>query len=72
MAETRQRQQQQTFFGLPMSWEWNVQKMLRNLWNPEDERVFPPKVFGIGWDMNGHALLRSIGVIPPPKESKES
>jgi len=72
MAETKQQQRQETFFGVPMSWEWNVQKMMRNLWNPEDERIFPPKVFGIGWDVNGHALLRRIGVIPPPKKSKES
>ena len=70
MAETKQ-QQPQTFFGVPMSWEWNVPKMLRNVWNPDDERVFPPKVFGIGWDVNGHALMRRLGVIrPPKKESK--
>ena len=72
MAETKQQQRQETFFGVPMSWEWDVQKMMRNLWNPEDERVFPPKVFGIGWDVNGHALLRRIGVIPSPTTSKES
>jgi len=72
MAETKRQQRQETFFGVPMSWEWDVQKMMRNLWNPEDERIFPPKVFGIGWDVNGHALLRRIGVIPPPKGSKES
>lgn len=67
MAETKQ-QRQDTFLGVPMSWEWNVPKMLRNYWNPADARVFPPKVFGIGWDMNGHALLRRLGVIPPPKK----
>ena len=72
MAETKRQQLQETFFGVPMSWEWDVQKMMRNLWNPEDERIFPPKVFGIGWDVNGHALLRRIGVIPPLKGSKES
>ena len=54
------QQQQQSFFGIPVNWEWNVPKMLRNYWNPEDDRVFPPKVFGIGWDLNGHALLRML------------
>jgi hypothetical protein len=58
------QQQQQSFLGIPMNWDWNVQKMLRNYWNPEDERIFPPKVFGIGWDVNGHALLRRLGVLP--------
>lgn len=67
MAETKQ-QRPQTFLGMPMNWEWNVQKMVRNLWNPDDDRVFPPKVFGIGWDVNGHAVLRRLGVIPPPKK----
>ena len=57
------QQQQQSFFGIPVNWEWNVPKMLRNYWNPEDDRVFPPKVFGIGWDVNGHALLRMFGVL---------
>ena len=57
------QQQQQSFFGIPVNWEWNVPKMLRNYWNPEDNRVFPPKVFGIGWDLNGHALLRQFGVL---------
>ena len=57
------QQQQQSFFGIPVNWEWNVPKMLRNYWNPEDDRVFPPKVFGIGWDVNGHALLRTFGVL---------
>ena len=57
------QQQQQSFFGIPVNWEWNVPKMLRNYWNPEDDRVFPPKVFGIGWDLNGHALLRTFGVL---------
>ena len=60
----RQQQQPQTFFGMPMSWEWDPRKMVRNYWNPDDERVFPPKVFGIGWDLNGHALLRRLGMLP--------
>ncbi len=68
MAETKQQQRPQTFLGMPMNWEWNVAKMVRNLWNPDDERIFPPKVFGIGWDVNGHAVLRRLGVIPPPKK----
>jgi hypothetical protein len=57
-------QQQGTFLGMPMNWEWDIQKMLRNYWNPEDDRVFLPKVFGIGWDVNGHALLRRFGLMP--------
>ena len=54
-----------------MSWEWDVQKILRNYWNPDDERVFAPKVFGIGWDLNGHALMRRLRLIPPNTEEQE-
>ena len=32
----RQQQQPQTFLGMPMSWEWDVRKMARNYWNPDD------------------------------------
>ena len=69
--EQQQEQQQQTFFGMPMSWEWDVQKILRNYWNPDDDRVFAPKVFGIGWDLNGHALMRRFGLIPEAGEMAE-
>ena len=62
MVETQQ-QQPQTFLGMPMSWDFDPAKMVRNYWNPDDERVFPPKVFGIGWDVNFHAVYRLAGVL---------
>lgn len=65
MNDRQQQQQQPTFLGMPMNWEWDLRKMARNYWNPDDERVFPPKVFGIGWDVNGYALLRRLGMRPP-------
>ena len=70
MAE-EQQQQQQTFLGMPTNWEWNVPKMARNYWNPDDDRVFPPRVFGIGWDLNGHALLRRLGLMPRKQDEEE-
>ena len=69
MAE-QQEQEQQTFLGVPVNWEWNVGKMMRNYWNPDDERIFPPKVFGIGWDLNGHALMRRFGLVPQRDEDR--
>jgi hypothetical protein len=65
-------QQQQTFLGMPMSWEWDPGKMIRNYWNPDDDRIFPPKVFGIGWDINGHALLRQFGLLPDGNSKKDA
>jgi len=67
---TQKQPRPQTFLGVPMNWEWNVPKMLRNYWNPDDERIFPPKVFGIGWDVNGHALMRRFGLVPPAKKKE--
>jgi hypothetical protein len=55
-----------TFMGLPMRWERSPRKAvrgtLRNTWNPDDDRVFLPKVWGIGWDVNFHAVLRRMGM----------
>lgn len=34
-------------FRLPT---WN--KLKSHYWNPEDERIFIPRAFGVGWDIN--------------------
>jgi hypothetical protein len=34
-----------------------------NFWNPNDARVFPPTNFGVGWDINFHALLVAFGLL---------
>lgn len=55
----------QDFFGLPMRWERD--KIFKNVWNKKDNHVFPPKYFGIGWDINFHALFRKLGLIKGKK-----
>mmetsp|Transcript_26605 Transcript_26605/g.106574 ORF Transcript_26605/g.106574 Transcript_26605/m.106574 type:complete len:264 (-) Transcript_26605:174-965(-) len=55
----------QKFWGMPMRWESD--KAFKNLWNKEDDRIFPPKYYGIGWSINFHALGRSCGLISTPK-----
>lgn len=50
-----------TFLGMPMRWE--PHNAFKDLWNPQDDRVFPPKYFGIGWGLNVHALGRKVGLI---------
>jgi hypothetical protein len=66
MAEIQQQAQPQTFLGMPMSWDWDLNKIMRNYWNPDDDRVFPPKVFGIGWDVNFYQVYRRMGVLAGP------
>lgn len=50
-----------TLWGMPMRWE--ARNMLKNVWNPDDQRVFPPKYFGIGWDLNLWALGKKVGLV---------
>jgi hypothetical protein len=32
-------------------------------WNPDDERIFTPDVFGVGWSVNLFQLLKRFGVL---------
>lgn len=58
MTDKRNDQKVKEWMGMPMRWE--RKKMFKNLWNKDDDRIFPPKYFGIGWDLNLHALFRHM------------
>jgi hypothetical protein len=49
------------FLGMPM--RWVPRKLFRNIWNPQEPRVFPPKYFGVGWDLNFHALAKKARLV---------
>lgn len=66
--ENKRTRSTKTFLGMPMQWE--RKKMFKNLWNQDEGRVFPPKYFGIGWDLNFHALLKKTGIIKPASKSE--
>ena len=34
------------------------QRLLERLWNPDDERIIVPTVFGVGWTVNGYQFKR--------------
>lgn len=53
---------EKTFLGMPMNWE--SEKIFKTIWNKDDDRLFPPKAFGIGWTINFHAVGRKVGLIP--------
>lgn len=38
-------------------------RVRRRLWNPDDERVFVPHVWGIGWTVNLYQLRRRLGLL---------
>ena len=63
MSEKRKEQPEREsadaeFFGLPMNWDWR--QIHKDIWNPQDDRIFPPKRFGIGWGFNVHALVKKM------------
>lgn len=67
---TQQKEEEQKeFLGMPMNWD--SKNMFKNFWNTERNDIFPPKRFGIGWDINFHALFKSIGVIGKKDTSRD-
>ncbi len=37
-----------------------LERLRERLWNPEDPRIFTEHVFGVGWAINFHTLLRKL------------
>ena len=53
-----------TFLGVPYDWRRPTLARLRERWwNPDDRRVFTPKLFGWGYDINLGGLLRRLGLL---------
>ena len=40
-----------------------LQRIRERWWNPEESRVFTPRVFGIGWTLNFHRVLTLLGLV---------
>lgn len=47
----------------------NPQRFMDAWWNPDDERLFTPRDFGIGWAINLHRAYR---LLSPVSEGEES
>ncbi|MDQ3548100.1 MAG: DUF5808 domain-containing protein [Chloroflexota bacterium] len=45
--------------GVPYDFRMpTIGRLLTRVWNPDDERIIVPLVFGIGWTLNLHQLKR--------------
>jgi hypothetical protein len=45
-------------FGVPYDFRRpSLERLRRSWWNPDDSRLFTPRSFGVGWDINLHRLL---------------
>ena len=50
-----------TFLRVPYDWRRPTRERMRERWrNPRDRRLFMPKVFGWGWDLNVAELARRL------------
>jgi hypothetical protein len=50
------------YHGIPYDWRRpTVARAKARWWNPAEPRLFVPRVFGVGWDMN---LARLLGRHP--------
>ena len=54
-----QRNWQGEVFGVPYDFRRPTFGRIKSRWwNPDDPRLFTPRAFGVGWDVNLHRLLR--------------
>ena len=53
-----------TFLGVPYDWRRPTWERVKSRWwNAIDDRIFTPKSFGWGFDINFHAVLRRLRLI---------
>ena len=54
-----QRTWQGEVFGVPYDFRPpTLGRIKSRWWNPDDSRLFTPRAFGVGWDINLHRLLQ--------------
>ncbi|XDD49337.1 hypothetical protein AB3N59_13085 [Leptospira sp. WS92.C1] len=50
--------------GLPVGKEVSIEALVKDVWNPETEDLFPPKSFlGLGFGVNFYAIARKTGIL---------
>jgi hypothetical protein len=47
-----------------------AERVAHTWWNPRDERIFVPRVFGLGWALNVGAVAVKLGIIEPDAEDE--
>jgi hypothetical protein len=59
-----QEKEKDNFWGLPIGKEVTTDALLKDLWDPTTEEIFPPKNFiGVGWGVNLHAIAKKLGIL---------
>jgi uncharacterized membrane protein len=56
---SRAKGERGTILGIPFDWRRPTAARAKSrLWNPDEPRLFVPRVFGLGWDINFARLLK--------------
>ncbi len=59
----RTNQSHGRFLGVPFEFRLpTLRRVKKRWWNPEDERVFTPHVFGVGWSINIPQAMNRLGL----------
>jgi len=59
------------FAGVPIDLSLpTAERVAHTWWNPRDERIFVPRVFGLGWAVNIGAVAVKLGLIEPDAEDE--
>jgi hypothetical protein len=65
MSMSEQRGKTGTWLGIPFDWRKPTAARVRERWwNPNDRRVFTPKSFGWGFDINLYQVARLLRLRP--------
>ena len=60
----RTRQSHGTFLRVPFEFRFPTpQRVRERWWNAADDRILTPHVFGVGWSLNVHQVLKRLGYV---------
>lgn len=58
------RQSHGAFLRVPFEFRRpTVQRIRSRWWNPDDESIFTPHVFGVGWSINVYQVGKRLGLL---------
>ena len=58
------RQSHGAFLRVPFEFRMpTVQRVRKRWWNPDDESIFTPHVFGVGWSINVYQVGKRLGLL---------
>ena len=61
-----------TFLGVPFEFRIpNVKRVRERWWNREDDRLFTPHVFGVGWSLNLYQARKKLGLLEEGADEDE-